>query len=128
MENFKRTLYLLLLVTVIFSSCTKENITTSTQNDQQTPGISQSLIYNNITIDPSADHVFSIPNITRSVIDKGSITVYAASAFSQTTQWQVLNSCEAHMDITSIAVGSIQIKNNEASAVSMSFRFDITGN
>jgi hypothetical protein len=128
MRNFKQCLCLLLLLTVILSSCTKENITTSTENTQQTSNVSQSLIYNNITIDPSAAHVFSIPGITQSVIDKGSITVYAASASSQTTQWQILNSCEAHMDITSIAVGSVQIKNNEASVVSMSFRFDITGN
>jgi len=129
MRNFKQCIYLLLLVTVIFSSCSKENIAPSAGNQTSNANaVSQSLIYNNITIDPSANHVFSIPGITQSVIDKGSITVYAVSASAQTTQWQILNSCEAHMDITSINVGSVQIQNNEAAPVFMSFRFDITGN
>jgi hypothetical protein len=129
MENFKQCICLLLLVTVVFSSCKKENI--ANNNNQQASNanvVPQSVVYNNITIDPSANHVFTVPYLTQAVIDKGSLTIYAADVATQTPQWQVLSSCEAHIDISSITVGNVEIQNNMSSSVSMSFRFDVPGN
>jgi hypothetical protein len=128
MGNFKQCIYILFLVTVIFSSCTKENIAPANNPQTSNANAAQSLVYNNITIVPSGNHVFSIPGITQSVIDKGLLAIYATNASSQTAQWATINNCESHIDITSITVGKVQIQNNEAAAVFMSFRFDITGN
>jgi hypothetical protein len=128
MRNYKQCVLMIFFTAVISTSCTKENIAPSTENNNQQNAVSQSVVYNNVTINPSGNHVFSVPYLTQAVINKGTLTVYAASASTPTAQWQLLNSCEAHMDITSITVGNVEIQNNMGAAVSMSFRFDVPGN
>jgi hypothetical protein len=134
MRNFKQLLYLLFFVTLIFTSCTKENNVSSTEtNNQQTSNanaVSQSITYNNITIDVSRSHVFSVPYITQAVIDKGSVSVYATYG-SETSQWNalpIINSCDSRLEISSVTVGNVEIQNTLGTSVSMSFRFDIAAN
>lgn len=134
MGNFKQFLYPLFFVALIFTSCTKENNVASTKNNNQqianTNAVTQSITYNNITIDVSGSHVFSIPGITQSVIDKGSVSVYATYS-SEAAQWNalpIINSCDSRLDIGSITVGNIEVQNTLGTSVSMSFRFDIVAN
>ncbi|HEY4875710.1 MAG TPA: hypothetical protein VIH86_09080 [Puia sp.] len=134
MENFKQFLYPLFFVALVFASCTKENNVASAENNNQqtsnTNAVSQTITYNNITIDVSGSHVFSIPGITQSVIDKGSLTVYATYG-SEPSQWNslpIINSCDSRLDISSITVGNVEIQNTLGTSVSMSFRFDIAAN
>jgi hypothetical protein len=134
MGIFKQYMWLLFLVIIASTSCKKENMVTSSEvSNQQRSNVntvSQSITYNNVTIDVSGSHVFSIPDITQSVIDKGSVSVYVTYN-SDASQWNalpIINGCDSRLEISSISVGNVEIKNTLGTAVPMSFRFDIKGN
>jgi hypothetical protein len=135
MRNYTQLPVLIFLFLLIFSSCSKVNNIASTETSGGQTAISntplESISYNNITIDSSQTFVFSVPDITQSVVDHGSVTVYATYTDQQSQEWlplPIINSCDSRLDIVAITAGKVQIKNNLGAVVSMSFRFDIVSN
>jgi hypothetical protein len=133
MEKFPfSSVCLLLLIIICAAGCNKENvlpgefISQPSANQTATP---EHITFNNITIDSAAIYVFSVPAVTRSIVDSGSINAYALDAADPTQQWQslpIINSCSSRLDISTVGVGTIQIQNNLGKTVTFSYAFDIT--
>ena len=119
------------LIALIFIGCTKQMTapTRESPTDQQTSGyVTQSVMFNDITINSLQSHTFSIPGVTQAVINSGSVSVFATTTSNSTAQWQSLPTiygCDLHLNVT---VGQATIQNNIGNPVTMSFRFDITAN
>ncbi|HLY68422.1 MAG TPA: hypothetical protein VKR53_01765 [Puia sp.] len=133
MGNYKPIVLMMFFVALVSNSCSKVNLAAATggtgQKMSSINAISESITFNNVTIDAAETHVFSVPDITQSVIDKGSVSVYAT--FTSESQWSalpIIKSCDSRLEIGSITAGNVEIQNNLGSAVSMSFRFDIVAN
>jgi hypothetical protein len=129
MKNFKLLSFTWLSTLFIFVACTKQNASPSVNNgnSQNINAGVQTFTFNDVTIDASDNHVFSIPAITQDIIDRGSVTVYATNS-ADAAQWSalpIMNGCDFHLDVTSSAVGKVEIQNNLGASVTMSYRFDI---
>ena len=118
------------LIALIFIGCTKQMVapTREVAPQQTSTFVTQSVTFTDITINASQSHTFSIPGVTQAIINSGSVSVYATTISNSTAQWQSLPTiygCDLHLNVT---VGQATIQNNIGNPVTMSFRFDITGN
>jgi hypothetical protein len=141
------------LIAFIFIGCTKQSIAPA--REATTPKTSnsntQSVTFNDITINASQTHVFSVPAISEAIVNSGTVSVYACTntcnssmqpnnssmpsnnssmlTSNSSMQWETLSTIygcsNLHVDIV---VGQVTMQNNMGNNVTMSFRFDITGN
>ena len=142
----KNTIQLLVtsLSFFIFIGCTKQSVAPAREGTTSQTSNTKSITFNDITINASQAHVFSVPAITEAIVNSGTISVYATTntsnssmptnnssmtASNSSMQWEPLSTIygcsNLHVDI---AVGQLTMQNNTGNNVTTSFRFDITGN
>jgi hypothetical protein len=122
-------LSLITLSGLAFTACNKENVNPAV-SQQPSGGLAatESMTFQNVTIETAQDHIFFIPAITQPVIDRGSVKVYASDATNPAMQWNalpIIDRCGIELNVTAFNVGSVDIKNTLGTPVTMSYRFDI---
>ncbi len=130
MRNTTQLLVTCFSFLIIFSGCSKQMVSPTREAaiPQTSNATTESVTFNDITIDPLQTHTFYIPSVTAAIISSGSVSVYAATNSTAALQWQSLPTiygCDLHYEVV---VGQATIQNNLGKSVTMSYRFDVTGN
>jgi hypothetical protein len=90
-----------------------------------------SVIFFGITINPNSAYSFDIPQITQSILDSGTISVYFRNSIVIFDTWYPLpyylvkNDSVTSLAISEIRVGSAKIENTGTTELSADYRFDI---
>jgi hypothetical protein len=129
MKNARHFAPLFILVLIFTNSCNK--LLVIPQPATATSSHTSNVLFWNIVINTNSQFSFSIPQITRSVLDSGGVSVYFRSSLVVFDTWYQLpyfstnKGNSSSMTVSKLQLGSITIQNNGATDSSADYRFEI---
>ncbi len=114
----------------IMNSCTKQQPVAS-QVVEKNPN-SLSFVFFNVTINTNSEYTFSLPELTQSILDSGTISVYYRSVLVVEDSWYPLpyfpnyRGNNAFLAVAELQLGQATLKNYGLKATPRDFRFDFS--